>query len=237
MSLPENLRKQILTQFDELIAEGDAIKAAMVCEAPRNGLVPPLYQFDIGRMREWLTRCVSLLDHAIPKSSIHTAWIEELSKTQASSQAPQIVIPKLRALRKDFDSGLFDSMVQRLESAIAADYMSQADELLNEGGRGVHDHVPAAVLAGATLENWMRSKCGEQNPPIEAVLPNGKKKMLNVLIDDLKNAGHYNESRAKQLRAWAAIRNHAAHGEFNQFTRSEVENMLAGIKSFFEDFN
>jgi hypothetical protein len=86
---------------------------------------------------------------------------------------------------------------------IAADYLFQADELLNEGGRGVHDHVPAAVLAGATLENRMRSKCGEQKPPIETVLPKGEKQTLSILIDDLKNAGLYNENRAKRLRAWA----------------------------------
>ncbi len=40
----------------------------------------------------------------------------------------------------------------QFEAEIAADYMGQAEELLNEGSSGKYDHVPAAVLAGAVLE-------------------------------------------------------------------------------------
>ena len=42
----------------------------------------------------------------------------------------------------------------------------------------------------------------------------------------------FNEIQAKQLRAYAAIRNAAAHGEFTEFTRSQVETMVAGITQF-----
>jgi uncharacterized protein YutE (UPF0331/DUF86 family) len=57
-----------------------------------------------------------------------------------------------------------------------------------------------------------------------------------VLIDDLKKAGVYNENKAKQLRAWAGTRNHAAHGEFGEFTRTDVEQMVAGINTFLAEF-
>jgi len=64
------------------------------------------------------------------------------------------------------------------------------------------------------------------------VKPNGERKTLDPLITDLKKTGIYNETKAKQLRAWAAIRNHAAHGEFDQFNREDVEDMIRGIKKF-----
>ena len=64
----------------------------------------------------------------------------------------------------------------------------------------------------------------------------GDKKTLNPLIDDLKKGGLLNEAKAKQLRAWAAIRNHAAHGEFDQFSRKDVEQMIQSIKSFLADY-
>jgi hypothetical protein len=59
---------------------------------------------------------------------------------------------------------------------------------------------------------------------------------LNPLIDDLRKAGAFIETKAKQLRAWAAIRNHAAHGEFDQFARTDVEAMIPGINTFLADY-
>ena len=60
--------------------------------------------------------------------------------------------------------------------------------------------------------------------------------MLNALIDNLKNAGLYNELKAKQLRAWADIRNAAAHGKFGDFNRKDMEEMLKGVQNFLADY-
>ena len=67
---------------------------------------------------------------------------------------------------------------------------------------------------------------------LQTVKSNGNKLTLNPLIDELKTAGVFNELIAKQLRAWADIRNAAAHGEFDRFSRSDVETMIKGIDSF-----
>ncbi len=56
------------------------------------------------------------------------------------------------------------------------------------------------------------------------------------LIDDLKKAGAFNEIKAKQLRGWADIRNHAAHGEFDQFSSTDVRQMIDGMTTFLADF-
>jgi hypothetical protein len=98
------------------------------------------------------------------------------------------------------------------------------------------DHVPAAVLSGAVLEKALRTLCDQQNPPISTNKSNGERKTLDPLITDLRKDRVFNETKAKQLRAWAAIRNHAAHGEFDQFTRKDVENMIRGIKNFLAEY-
>lgn len=58
---------------------------------------------------------------------------------------------------------------------------------------------------------------------------------MNPLIDDLKKAGVFNELKAKQLRSWADVRNKAAHGEFDQFNRTDVEQMMIGVTNFLAD--
>jgi uncharacterized protein YutE (UPF0331/DUF86 family) len=60
--------------------------------------------------------------------------------------------------------------------------------------------------------------------------------MMNRLIDELKRNGIFNELKAKQLRAWADIRNKAAHGDFEQFNRSDVKMMLSGVENFLADY-
>jgi len=145
-------------------------------------------------------------------------------------------ISTLRAVKDNFEGGFIADLLVQVETEIAADYMGQAEGLLREGQSGKYDHVPAAVLAGAVLEKALRTLCNQQNTPIPTIKPDGAVKTLNPLIDDLKKAGIFNETKAKQLRAWAAIRNHAAHGEFDQFTRDDVELMLSGIKNFLADY-
>jgi hypothetical protein len=55
---------------------------------------------------------------------------------------------------------------------------------------------------------------------------------MNTLVDALKRRQVFNEVQAKQLRAWAAIRNSAAHGKFEEFTRHQVAQMIEGITAF-----
>ena len=47
--------------------------------------------------------------------------------------------------------------------------------------------------------------------------------------------GH-NVAKAKRLRAWAGIRNHAAHGERGELSRGDVEDMIAGGSGLLGDY-
>lgn len=108
--------------------------------------------------------------------------------------------------------------------------------MLKEGVSGKYEHIPAAVLAGAVLEKNLKTICQQQNPPLAIVSEKGKPLMLNALIDALKKRSIFNEVVAKQLRAWVDIRNSAAHGEFENFTKEQVGLMLIGIQSFVSNY-
>lgn len=142
----------------------------------------------------------------------------------------------ISGLRSDYETGMLRSITEMIEANITGDYLEQAEQLLKGNKQGQYNHIPAAVLAGAVLEDGLRRLCARQSPPISVKKPGGSYKMLNALIDDLKNAGLFNELKAKQLRAWADIRNAAAHGQFDEFTRSDVERMLAGVQDFLADY-
>ena len=101
---------------------------------------------------------------------------------------------------------------------------------------GQYDHVPAAVLTGAVLEDALRRLCQRQNPPIDTLKTDGSPKTLDPLIVDLQKANVFNKAKADLLKSWAKTRNYAAHGEFNQFTRADVEAMIPGVKTFIADY-
>ena len=141
-------------------------------------------------------------------------------------------LSRLKGLREDFDLGLLGDLTLQIEAEVVADYMGQAEQLLAEGQTGQYDHVPAAVLAGAVLEKGLRTLCTKQTPPIPVVNGQGYPLKMSRLIDDLKKVNAFNEPNAKHLRAWADIRNAAAHGQFGEFTRTQVEGMIKGVSDF-----
>lgn len=230
MVLPQNLMAKYLARFDELIAGGQSIYDGI------QEISPGTWKVDHVRYEAWQVNCISLLDQVLPREHIHRNVINRFGRYAYVVPGIAAEISRMRAIRDDFNSGLLGDIAAAIEAEVASDYMGQAGQLLADPGRGKFDHVPAAVLAGAVLEKTLRTLCTRQSPPISIEKQSGKgqikKKTLNDFIDDLKRANVFNEARAKQLRGFADIRNHAAHGEFDQFNRGQVEQMVAGIANF-----
>jgi hypothetical protein len=245
MKLPDAILAKTLARFNSLVSEGRNILDTAEDVPPtthRNWATGGHAQIRSGYKKldsekfiEWRTKAATLLALVVPKRHVHWAAVESLTKLSASYEGLQETVSLLRGVRDDLDKGFLDDLPTAIEAEIASDYMGQAEHLFAEGQRGKFDHVPAAVLAGAVLEKALRTLCDQQLPPIPLKTNNGDFKTLCPLIDELKKAGVFNEAKAKQLRAWAALRNLAAHGEFNQFKRTDVEGMISGINSFLAD--
>jgi hypothetical protein len=241
MTLPPSVLNKYLDRFDELIQEGERIYKVIKYVSngffldPVNGTRPLTQQEleDKQKLEGWNLHYLSLLDQIIPPKSVQRKLLDErgIVPTEAHDTL-NTRISRLKALKDDFQKGFLGDLGLEIEAAIVADYMGQAEQLLAEGQSGKYDYVPAAVLAGAVLEKSLRTLCDKQSPSISTVNNNGKPLTLTPLIDVLKKNNVFNELRAKQLRAWADIRNSAAHGQFDEFNRSQVDLMIQGINNF-----
>lgn len=240
--LPDNLQKKYIDRFDELITQGEIITQKI-----REDVVNHRTLTSSPLVMQWKTCCISLLSHVLKGSNAHKYLIKEFEEIQISNPrkgtkgyidllSMSEAVSKLKAIKDDFENGFLANLSMQIEAEISANYMEQAEQLLIEGKSGAYDHVPAAVLTGAVLEKSLRTLCDQQTPPIPTFKQTTKGKSepltLNPLIDELKKAAVFNELRAKQLRSWAGIRNAAAHGEFDEFSRSDVEQMIEGVKNF-----
>ncbi|OYV06506.1 MAG: DUF4145 domain-containing protein [Verrucomicrobiales bacterium VVV1] len=245
MSIPTKTLEQILKRFDALIAEGRAIVDSaenVSARYERNDfggsfMISDAYKkLNWPSFVEWRTNTATLLCHVLPKDNVHRPSGEGFPELSASEDSVEWAIAFLKGIKTDLEAGLLDSLSSHIEAEVASDYLAQAEQLMGDGSVGKYEHVAAAVLCGSVLEKALKQLCGEQVPPISVVTSNGAPKTLNPLIDALKSSGLFNEPKAKQLRAWADLRNNAAHGEFSQFKQDDVKLMLLGVNSFLADY-
>ena len=247
--LPKNLFDKYLSRFDELILRGEEIKMtkktipgryvtrnSFVLGTNNSEKMPDRETIDFQELDKWKISCLIFLERIIPSNSIYQKILTEQRPHFAVDDELNYLLAALQSFKENFEKGFLEDISLQIEAEIASSYMEQAEQLLAEGQTGKYDHIPAAVLSGAVLEKELRTLCSKQTPPIPTVNNKGEKLTLNPLITELKKAGLFNELKAKQLRAWADIRNRSAHGEFDQFDRSDVEVMIKGINGFLADY-
>jgi len=245
--MPKTVRDRYLARLNDLIREGEEIyRGAKVTPEqwvnldPTGGLIPEQisarrFEMDDVRFMTWRTSCVSIIEQLVSPSSPNWNRVRNFAGYAADEELLKRGLAVVVAVRDELERGFLDGLGSHIEAALTGDYMGQAERLLGEGIPGQHDHVPAAVLAGAILERTLRMLCENHSPPIPTMKRNDEPFAMNALIDALRKTDAITETWAKQLRAWADIRNHAAHGRFDQFNRPQVEAMIPGIRRFIDE--
>lgn len=108
---------------------------------------------------------------------------------------------------------------------VVSDLLEQANMLLEN--EKVHPASPA-MLIGATLEEFLRNWIEAENIPLA-----GKKAGLDTYCKLLRETELISKQDSKDITSWSGIRNHAAHGEWEQVNdRNRVRLMLEGVNLF-----
>lgn len=125
------------------------------------------------------------------------------------------------AAQEDFEGGYLTSVRSMVQAEVFSTELDQANELMKGGYI-----VAAAVIAGVVLETTMRRLCEDAG-----IEPSS----LNKMNADLTKAGVYNLLVNKRITALADIRNNAAHGHPDKFTKDDVVDMIAKVEAFVAD--
>ena len=232
MPLPKEQDERVRERFAQLINDGwefihltSQERTNQHAEFRRQRITvmgSPDLGLDKTKYGSFVTRAKNLIRNVLDEAKCQE-YFEDIRKTEGAESyisAAEKTLGILEGLKDDYENGMLEEMYRRIEAEATYDFMKQAEQLLN-GEQPDYDHVPAAVLAGAVLENGLRRLCERQSPPIETKLENGKSKRLNSLIQDLQGKA-YNPAKGDLLKSWAKTRNSAGHGEIDQVTRSEV---------------
>lgn len=218
----------LLKRFEQVAELG-----RQVSSSARSGAFGYRY-VDTTLFAKWRSESITLLGGVMPKSAICAEQLKLFVLQQPIDDAATFeqLWGIFNGAYDDFKAGMFDNLKLEIESSVSCDFLGQANALLNDGEQVDYSYLPAAVLIGAVLEKTLRSLCENANPKIETVNENGRAKKMSAMIEYLKKAGIINEIRKRQLETWNAIRNSAAHGKFDEFTKEQVAVMLQGVQDF-----
>ena len=114
----------------------------------------------------------------------------------------------------------YEGYLSRSHYDDASDVLSKTEaKNLQTRCKGYKD--AAAVLAGSTLEVHMRKLCDKHNVKTTST---GKSKNAETLNMELAKAGAYTKLDQKNLTAWLGLRNNAAHGKYDEYTKDQVRH-------------
>lgn len=118
---------------------------------------------------------------------------------------------------------------RRAQLDVVSDFLDQARQLLET--RAVHPAAPALVI-GATLEEFLRMWIESADLAIGSRRPG-----LETYATVLREADLITKQGIKDITAWGGIRNHAAHGEWDEVAdKQRVALMLEGVDLFMRKY-
>jgi hypothetical protein len=134
----------------------------------------------------------------------------------------------LRAAKAEIANGWLVSARQLLAADIFADFLEMANYLLQQGYKDA-----AAVIIGSVLEQNLRERATLAGIPLTIDRAGHQTpKRADVLNTELAKEGLYGTLDQKNVTAWLDLRNRAAHGKYNEYTREHVEILAQAVAAF-----
>ena len=181
------------------------------------------------------TRDVTLYRACIARFSIPgSAYAQQAASAGDADQYSETLHLKgiLGALRRDIAGDRLRTFTELVHAAVFADLLAAAEHFAESGYL-----MPAAVMAGGTLEEHLRQLATKHGIAATLTTANGrtKPKEASTLNDELcAHAKAFLQTDQAQNQAWLHIRNMAAHNkpEFAQVTAPQIAAMIDGVRGF-----
>jgi hypothetical protein len=180
---------------------------------------------DYSGSQEWATSAADMLRRTFGADSEYYQRFKEGFKYPGyySDMARSLAITKAAA--NDYSKGYLIETTALIRAEVFGDLLEQSEHLLEQGY-----YQAAAVLAGGILEDSLRKLCQTHAASIPA------KPKIDALNSQLTKKGIYSVLVQKRITWLADIRNKAAHGQWSEFDKADVERMLPQVRDFVTDY-
>ena len=172
-----------------------------------------------------------LKTYAGPKSEFLSSVKEYNPRGYSNEYASRNISAILQSFIDYLEAGLHEAITpeRRAQLDIVSDFLEQAYILLES--KNVHPAGPI-VLIGASLEEFLRSWVENENISL-----GNKKPSIDSYAKALREEDLITKQDVKDITSWAGLRNHAAHGEWEQVAdKARAQLMLEGVNLFMRKY-
>lgn len=224
------MSSKVLDRFEQLINEAKQIasKKQSSTTTRMNRTTTREYFDEVTNENylSWKVKTENLLKVSCGEDSVHyQTFLREKDNGLSFPSRLKNSIPVVLAAYDDFKNGFLISFKQIVQAEVFDSELEQAKSLLESGYKN-----SSAVIAGVVLETAIKELCLNHGVELD-------RKKLTHLNDELAKAGVYNKLQQKQITALADIRNNAAHGDYDQFTKEDVIRMIQDVERFLLNFS
>jgi hypothetical protein len=215
------IEERIVSRLDELIEKGDEVLGTHKPNPPNVIGFPTLAS---GRFAEWQTQVESFLITLLGQEHV---YVQNFRGRVQEGFRSHVHMGQgiLRAVKEDILGGYVSDLKTLVSAEIFTDFLEMAEHLSEYGYKD-----PAASLCGAVLEDGLRRIASNAGIKLKS------REDLSSLNHKCADAGVYNRLIQKKIQVWIDVRNSADHGQFDEYTAQDVEEMLKGVNQFLSDF-
>jgi hypothetical protein len=215
------MQSHVLKRIEELISRGNATVRSQFDE--------DYWMKDVVATQSWMASAANAIQQVSPTTSFFRIELDRLmSNDELKGGIPLSVAKKILGLLQSVHLEAQAGLLTRLEDQVVA---TAFDEFLDHATQ-YHKSgkiIEAAVLASAVLEDTVK-RIAIKN----SVDPTGLS--LEPLIDKLTKQEVVTPVKAKRLKAYSAVRNHALHAEWDKLDLKDVGSQIAGVRELLDEY-
>jgi len=138
----------------------------------------------------------------------------------------------LESIKNEIEHDYLFTIRDLISSEIFSDFMEMSKYFLDKGYKDA-----AAVMIGSVLEEHLRSLCTKNSLDV-TIEKNGKLVHLRAeeLNTNLRKEEVYGVLEQKNITAWLDLRNKAAHGKYDDYTKEQVDLLYQNVLNFIMQF-
>ncbi len=216
--------KLIAERFEELERKALDMSDNMILGFRDEGI--DYYKVDRFEFTAWSINVLNLFQRVFDENSIHYEIFRErydsVKNSDVYSDSFGVCEAIFRAAKEDYEGGYLFNVRTLVKAETLVDVLEQAETLKNAGY-----FDPACIMAGVALEIAIKEICVQEGCTIGS---------FNAMNEALRKKGVYNQAMWEQLKAWYTRRSDPAHGNFNQSSPQDTDDMLKGVKRFIADY-
>lgn len=218
MKLDERIHRRAIA----LVKKGDAVIST---HRPNPPGVFAFATLNTQKYINWRSQSLAFLTDLLGPEHTYTSSFEKETEGLGHKEGVFAGIGVLQAVLEDIEQDFITTVRHLITAEVFADLFDQAAHLSESGYR-----APAASLAGAVLENGLRTISTDRGVSLTA------KDNLSSLNQKLAQKGIYTRLTQKKIHVWTDIRNAADHGRFDQITDQDVDDLIKGAQTLLSDY-